>query len=63
MRVLTIVAPGSQHERFFSTLGEPIDDPANPPQPSEPPSFEHVQDVAHECGMEFLVPPEEADDA
>jgi quercetin dioxygenase-like cupin family protein len=64
MRVLTIVAPGSQHERFFSTLGEPIDDPANPPsQPSEPPQFERVQQVAHECGMEFLARPEEADDA
>ena len=28
-RVLTIVAPGSGHERFFTTLGEPIEDPAN----------------------------------
>ncbi len=28
MRVLTIVAPGSGHERFFTTLGDPIEDPA-----------------------------------
>jgi len=57
-RVLTIVSPGSQHDRFFSTLGEPIEDPANPPQPSEPPSFERVQQVAHSCGMDFLPPPQ-----
>ena len=58
MRVLTLVSPGTQHARFFSTLGEPIDDPLAPPQPSEPPDFERVQRVARECGMEFLPPPE-----
>jgi quercetin dioxygenase-like cupin family protein len=58
MRTLTLVSPGSQHARFFSTLGEPIDDPTNPPQPSGPPDFERVQHVARECGMEFLPPPE-----
>jgi quercetin dioxygenase-like cupin family protein len=55
-RVLTIVSPGAQHEQFFSTLGEPIDDPANPPQPSEPPTFERVQQIAHSCGIDFLPP-------
>ncbi len=57
-RVLTIVSPGSQHERFFSTLGEPTDDPTNPPQPSEPLAFARVQQVAGSCGIEFLPPPE-----
>src|SRR5215212_6383081 len=32
-RILTLVSPGSQHVRFFSTLGEPIEDPSNPPAP------------------------------
>lgn len=58
MRTLTLVSPGGQHARFFSTLGEPIDDPSNPPQPSGPPDFERVQGIARECGMEFLPPPE-----
>ena len=56
-RVLTIVSPGSQHERFFSTLGEPIEDPADLPEPTEPLAFEHVQQVARRCGIEFLPPP------
>jgi quercetin dioxygenase-like cupin family protein len=56
-RVLTIVSPGSQHERFFSTLGEAIDDPTSPPQPAEPVPFEEVQEVARDCGLDFLPPP------
>jgi quercetin dioxygenase-like cupin family protein len=58
-RVLTIVSPGSQHERFFSTLGDAIGDPADPPQPSEPPPFERVAQVAHTCGIDFVPPPGE----
>jgi quercetin dioxygenase-like cupin family protein len=58
MRTLTLVSPGSQHARFFSTLGEPIDDPSNPPQPSGPPDVERLQRVGRECGIEFLPPPE-----
>ena len=54
IRVLTIVTPGSQHERFFTALGEPTDDPADPLPASEPPDFERVQRVARESGIEFL---------
>ncbi len=61
MRILTLVSPGSQHARFFSTVAEPIDDPSNPPQPSEPPDFERMAAVGHECGIEFLPPPEPND--
>lgn len=59
MRVLTIVSPGSRHERFFTTLADPIDDPASPPQPTAPPDFERVSRIAHECGIDFLPPPDE----
>jgi quercetin dioxygenase-like cupin family protein len=57
-RVLTIVSPGSQHERFFSTLGDSTDTPSNPPQPNEPLTFERVEQVAHSCGIDFLTQPD-----
>jgi quercetin dioxygenase-like cupin family protein len=57
-RALTLVSPGSQHARFFSTLGEPVDDPLGPLQASGPPDFERLQRVGRECGIEFLPPPE-----
>jgi mannose-6-phosphate isomerase-like protein (cupin superfamily) len=57
MRVLTVVAPGAGHERFFSTVGEPIDDLANPPPPVAEPDLEHIARVAGDCGIEFLPPP------
>jgi hypothetical protein len=47
------VSPGSQHVRFFERLGEPIDDPLNPPQPSGPPDVEELVAVAAESGMDF----------
>src|SRR5918911_5212474 len=40
MRTLTLVSPGSQHARFFTTTHEPIDDPDNPPAPVEGSDFE-----------------------
>ena len=41
LRSLMIVSPGRQHVRFFTTLGQPIDDLTNPPQPSGPPACGH----------------------
>ena len=61
MRVLTLVSPGSQHARFFSTVAEPVDDPSNPPAPVEPPDFERMATIGRECGIEFLPPPEPND--
>lgn len=58
MRVLTLVSPGSRHRRFFSTLGLPIDDAANPPGPETSPDVETVLAVGRECGIAFLPPPE-----
>jgi quercetin dioxygenase-like cupin family protein len=53
VHALTWVTPGSQHVRFFETLGEPLDDPLHPPQPSGPPDVEELVRVAAECGMDF----------
>jgi hypothetical protein len=52
-----IVSPGRQHVRFFTTLGQPIDDPTNPPQPSGPPDFGRFASVARENGIDFAPPP------
>ena len=61
MRTLTLVTPASQHARFFSTLGEPIEAPSNPPAPGAPPDLERLVAVGGECGIEFLPPPEPND--
>ena len=58
MRILTLITPASGHAHFFSTLGEPIEDPSNPPAPDGPPDFERMATVGRECGIEFLPPPE-----
>ena len=60
-RALTLVSPGSQHARFFSTICEPIDDPSDPPAPGEPSDFERMATIGRECGIEFLPPPEAND--
>jgi quercetin dioxygenase-like cupin family protein len=56
LRALMLTSPGSQHVRFFTTLGEPLSDPSNPPQPDGPPDFGQLVSVARDCGMEFLEP-------
>lgn len=56
MRVLTLVAPGRQHKRFFSALGTPIDDPQNPPPPDAALDPARVMQVGRECGIEFAPP-------
>jgi hypothetical protein len=61
VRILTLVSPGSQHVRFFTTVAEPIDDPTNPPALIDPPDFERLAAVGHECGIEILPPPQPND--
>jgi quercetin dioxygenase-like cupin family protein len=56
LRALMLVAPGSQHVRFFERLGEPLDDPLDPPPLTAAPDFAELAAVARECGMEFLEP-------
>ncbi|HET7095140.1 MAG TPA: cupin domain-containing protein [Thermomicrobiales bacterium] len=57
LRALMLVSPGSQHVRFFETLGEPLADPLNPPQPSGPPDVDRLVSVALECGLDFRPAP------
>jgi len=57
MRVLTTVSPGVGHVRFFSTAGEPVDDPLSPPESGAPTDPDRVIAIARECGIEFLPPP------
>jgi quercetin dioxygenase-like cupin family protein len=56
MRALMLTAPGAQHVRFFETLGEPIEDPRNPPAPNGPPDVARLIAVARECGLDFQPP-------
>lgn len=51
--VLCVVSPGSQHQRFFETLGDPLEDPLDPPMPSGPPNVARMAEVARECGIEL----------
>jgi quercetin dioxygenase-like cupin family protein len=55
VRALMLTAPGSQHVRFFERLGEPIDDPLDPPQPQGPPDVAELVSVARACGLDFDV--------
>ena len=53
VHALTWVSPGSQHVRFFERLGQPLENPLDPPQPSGPPDVDELVAVARECGMDF----------
>src|SRR5215211_6904766 len=55
-RILSLVSPGSQHVRFFTTVAEPIEEPSNTPAAVYPPDFELMATVGRECGIEFLPP-------
>jgi quercetin dioxygenase-like cupin family protein len=57
-RVMTLVSPGRQHQRFFETLGEPLEPGADPPLLSGPPDFERIASVGEASGIHFVPPPE-----
>jgi quercetin dioxygenase-like cupin family protein len=59
-RIMTVVSPGSQHQRFFDTLGEPHNAEADPPPLTEPPDFERIATVGEASGIHFMPPPEAA---
>ena len=57
-RILTVVSPGSQHQRFFDTLGQPHDPAADPPPVTEPPDFARIAAAGETNGIHFTPPPE-----
>lgn len=56
-RILFLVSPGSQHKRFFQTLGEPLEPGADPPPLTEPPDFEMIAEAGEANGIHFVPPP------
>ena len=57
-RVLILNAPGRMHERFFTELGEPVEDGREAPAPADgPPDLGRVLAVAASTGMTVLPPP------
>ena len=55
-RMVIIVSPGGIHEKFFAEAGDPIDDLANPPEPSGPPDLPRLLAVAAKYGVDILPP-------
>ena len=59
-RVLILNAPGTMHERFFTELGEPVDEGTRLPAPlAAPPDLARVLAVAGSTGMTILEVPDE----
>lgn len=61
-RMLTIVSPGSQHQRFFEALGEPLEPGELPAPLAGPPDFERIASVGRDSGIDFLPPVDAAPD-
>jgi uncharacterized RmlC-like cupin family protein len=52
-RILIVQSPGGIIERYMEEAWDTIEDPSNPPEPSEP-DFERVSAVAGQYGIEML---------
>jgi hypothetical protein len=55
-RMLILNAPGGIHEGFFSEVGTPVEDPANPPLVDMDAQVARVMEVAPKYGIENLPP-------
>lgn len=56
-RVMILNAPGHMHARFFTELGQPIDDDRRIPAPMDgPPDIARVMAVADATGMTIVAP-------
>ncbi|SDB68188.1 cupin domain-containing protein [Belnapia rosea] len=56
--MLVLNSPGRQHEAFFSSLGEPVDQATEPVTPAGPPPdavLAGLRRLSAECGVELLV--------
>jgi hypothetical protein len=52
-----LISPGSQHQRFFDTLGDLNNAQADAPPLTEPPDVERLVTVGEACGIHFMPPP------
>ena len=57
-RMLILNAPGTMHDRFFTTIGEVLPEgTSEPPPPAGPPDVAAVMAAAAEVGMTVVPPP------
>lgn len=56
-RMLILVSPGGNHERFFMELGVPVADPTVPPIAANQPDVETIIKTSLKYGIEILPPP------
>jgi mannose-6-phosphate isomerase-like protein (cupin superfamily) len=55
-QMLIITWPGTSHDKFFSTAGEPVESGATSfPEPKGPPDIPALKAIARDCGIELLI--------
>jgi quercetin dioxygenase-like cupin family protein len=55
-RLLMILEPAGNMDRFFEEIGLPVVDQANPPAPEGPPDMDALIQVMEKYGLRFLEP-------
>ena len=55
-RILFMVSPGSQHQRFFDTLGTPLEPREDPHPLTGPPDFAAIAAAGEASGIHFVPP-------
>jgi quercetin dioxygenase-like cupin family protein len=55
-RILFMVSPGSQHQRFFDTLGTPLEPHKDPHPLTGPPDFPAIAAAGEASGIQFVPP-------
>jgi quercetin dioxygenase-like cupin family protein len=56
-RILFMVSPGSQHQRFFNAIGTPLEPHEDPHPLTGPPDFPAIAAAGEASGIHFLPPP------
>ena len=57
-RILFMVSPGSQHQRFFNAVGTPLKPREDPHPLTGPPDFPAIAAAGEANGIHFLPPPD-----
>ncbi len=55
-RMLILITPGGIHERFFTAVGERVDDQPARPTPGGAPDLQRLISIAQKYGIEILPP-------